>query len=69
MTSYFSVKHNRHLFDFDLYALALLSTNLTGIYKDDRLACFENVSGPHADRIRKDLQNLKASLHYVYFHI
>ena len=24
------------------------------IYRDDGLACFESVSGPQADRIRKD---------------
>ena len=41
-----------------LYILHILSTkygkNLNGIYRDDGLACFENVSGPQADRIRKD---------------
>ena len=41
-----------------LYILHILSTkygkNLNGIYRDDGLACFENVSGPQADQIRKD---------------
>ena len=41
-----------------LYILHILSTkygkNLNGIYRDDGLACFENISGPQADRIRKD---------------
>ena len=27
------------------------------VYNDDGLACFENVSGPQADRIRKDFIN------------
>ena len=39
------------------YILYILSTkygrNLNGIYRDDGLACFENVSGHPADRIRK----------------
>ena len=41
-----------------LYILHMLSTkygkNLNGIYRDDGSACSENVSGPQADRIRKD---------------
>ena len=41
-----------------LYILHILSTkygkNLNGIYRDDGSACSENVSGPQADRIRKD---------------
>ena len=41
-----------------LYILHILSTkygkSLNGIYRDDGLACFDNVSGPQADRIRKD---------------
>ena len=28
------------------------------LYRDDRLACFENVSGPKADQIRKDFINI-----------
>ena len=40
-----------------LYILLILSTkygkNLNGIYRDDGLACFENVNGPQADQIRK----------------
>ena len=26
-----------------------------GLYRDDGLACFENVSGPQAEKIRKDV--------------
>ena len=41
-----------------LYILYILSTkngkNLNGMYRDDGLAYFENVSDPQADRIRKD---------------
>ena len=44
------------------YILHILSTkyrnNLNGIYRDDGLACFENVSGPQADRIRKEFINI-----------
>ena len=32
--------------------------NHNGIYRDDELACFKNVSGPKADRIRKDFINM-----------
>ena len=46
---------------FGLHILYILNTkygrNLNGIYNDDGLACFENVSGPQADRIRKDFIN------------
>ena len=42
--------------------LCILSTtygrNHNGIYRDDGLACFENVSVPKADRIRKDFINI-----------
>ena len=31
-----------------------MEKNVNGIYRDDGLACFENVSGPQADQIRKD---------------
>ena len=45
-----------------LYVLYILSVNygknLSGIYRNDRLACFENVTGPQADRIRKDFINI-----------
>ena len=45
-----------------LYILHILSTkygiNINGIYKDHGLACFESVSGPQADRIRKDFTYL-----------
>ena len=45
-----------------LYILYILSTkygrNLTGIYRDDGLACFKNVSGSQVDRIRKDFINI-----------
>ena len=34
-----------------------MEKNLNAIYKDDGLACFENVSGPQADRIRKGFIN------------
>ena len=44
-----------------LYILYILSTkygkDLNGLYRDDGLACFENISGPQADRIRKDFIN------------
>ena len=40
-----------------LYILHILSTrygkSLNGIYRDDGLACFENISGTQVDRIRK----------------
>ena len=40
-----------------LHILHILSTkhgeNLNGIYRDDGLACFDNVSGPQADQIIK----------------
>ena len=32
--------------------------NSFGLYRDDGLGCFENLSGPRADRIRKDLISL-----------
>ena len=32
-----------------------MEKNLNGIYTDDGLACFENVSSPQADRIEKIL--------------
>ena len=45
-----------------LYILYILSTkygkDLNGLYRDDGLACFENISGPQADRIRKDFINI-----------
>ena len=45
-----------------LYILYILSTEygkgLNGLYSDDDLACFENISGPQGDRIRKDLINI-----------
>ena len=45
-----------------LYILYILSTkygsNLNGIYRDEGLACFENVSGPQANRIRIDFINI-----------
>ena len=41
-----------------LYILHILSTkygkSLSGLYRDDGLACLENISGPQAYRIRKD---------------
>ena len=44
------------------YILYILSTkygrNHNGIYRSDGLACFENVSGPKADRSRKDFINI-----------
>ena len=46
----------------DLCILYILSTkygrSLNGIYRDDGLARFENVSGPRADRIRKGFINI-----------
>ena len=45
-----------------LYILYILSTkygkDLNGFYRDDGFACFENISGPQADRIRKDFVNI-----------
>ena len=45
-----------------LYILYILSTNYgrnhNGLYRDDGLACFENVIGPQADRIRKYFINI-----------
>ena len=45
-----------------LYILYILSTKYgryhNGIYRNDGLACFENVSGPKADRSRKDFINI-----------
>ena len=45
-----------------LYILYILSTkygrNHNGIYMIDGLACFENVSGPKADQIRKGFINI-----------
>ena len=45
-----------------LYILYILSTkygrNLNGIYRDDGLASFKNVSGPQSDRIRKLFVNI-----------
>ena len=29
--------------------------NTTGLYRDDGLCCFHNMSGPESDRVRKDL--------------
>ena len=44
------------------YILYILSTkygkNLNRLYRHDGLACFENISGPQADRIRKDFINI-----------
>ena len=65
-----------------LYILYILNTkygrNHNGIYRDDWLACFENVSCPKADQIRKDFINIfrkefqlsivcKTNLKIVYF--
>ena len=45
-----------------LYIVHILNTkygrNLNGIYRDDGLACFENVTSPQADQIRKDFINI-----------
>ena len=45
-----------------LYILDILcykyGKNLNSIYRDDGLACFENVSGRQADHIRKDFINI-----------
>ena len=45
-----------------LFILYILSTkyrkNLNGLYQNDGLACFENISGPQADRIRKSFINI-----------
>ena len=47
-----------------LYNLYILSTKYwkklgkNGMYRDDGLACFQNVSGPQADRIRKGFLNI-----------
>ena len=42
-----------------LYILHVLSnvygSNTLGLYRDDGLACFNNVSGPESDRIRKNI--------------
>ena len=29
-----------------------------GLYRDDGLAVFKNISGPEAEKIKKDLQNI-----------
>ena len=45
-----------------LCILFILSTSygkdLNGLYRDDGLACFENINSPQADRIRKDFINI-----------
>ena len=45
-----------------LYILYILSTkygkNLNGLYSNDGLACFQNISGLQVDRIRKDFINI-----------
>ena len=45
-----------------LYILHILSTkhgrNHNGIYRAGGLGCFENVSSPKADQIRKDFINI-----------
>ena len=45
-----------------LCILHILSTkygkDLNGLYRDDGLACFKNIIGPQADRIRKDAINI-----------
>ena len=45
-----------------LYILYIPSTkygkDLNGLYRDDGLACFKNICGPPADRIRKDFINI-----------
>ena len=45
-----------------LYILCILSTkygkDLNDLYRDDGLGCFENISGPQTDRIRKDFINI-----------
>ena len=45
-----------------LYILYISTTkcgkDLNGLYRDDGLACFENISGPRVDRIRKDFINI-----------
>ena len=45
-----------------IYSSYILSTkygkDLNGLQRDDGLACFENISGPQADRIRKDFINI-----------
>ena len=42
-----------------LYKLSIkYGRNHNGFYRDDGLTCFENVSGPKADRIKKDFINI-----------
>ena len=45
-----------------LYVLYILSTkygkNLNDLYRDDGLACFENISGLQVNRNRKDFINI-----------
>ena len=45
-----------------MYLLSLLGDKYNkkdiGLYRDDGLAVFKNISGPEAEKIKKDLQNI-----------
>ena len=44
---------------FLLYKLSLkYNKNNIGIYRDDGLAIFKNISGPKSEKVKKDIQKL-----------
>ena len=47
------------IFAFPLYKLCLkYNKNNTGLYRDDGLAIFKNISGPNSEKVKKDIQKL-----------
>ena len=59
MFAYDGAKVCEHVGSFSVYALSLKynKTNI-GLYKDDRLAVFRNVSSTHCEKIKKEFQKL-----------
>ena len=47
------------IFAFLLYKLSLkYNKNNIGLYRDDGLAIFKNISGPNSEKVKKDIQKL-----------
>ena len=47
------------IFAFLLYKLSLkYNKNHIGLYRDDGLAIFKNISGPNSEKVKKDIQKL-----------
>ena len=59
MSAYDGAEVSETVGSFLLHTLSLKynKTNI-GLYRDDGLAVFRNVSGPHCEKIKKDFQKL-----------